>query len=137
MRGFRMLDTLIRKIPNLGNENGNIKLNLLNLRINHIRNPERSDTMFKREISRVFRDFEKDQALSQLKENAMQVYRTMLERSFNAEELHEFLAVSADVKEFNTTFEQNIKKVKSMYGYNIVIPAAASSTTNTQAVQAS
>lgn len=138
MRGFKMLDTLIRKIPNLGNENGNIKLNLLNLRINHIRNPERSDTMFKREISRVFRDFEKDQALSQLKDNAMQVYRTMLERSFNAEELHEFLAVSADVKEFNTTFEQNIKKVKSMYGYNIVIPAAASSTTtNTQAVQAS
>lgn len=140
MRGFRMLDTLIRKIPNLGNENGNIKLNLLNLRINHIRNPIRSDVIFKTEIARLFRDFEKDQALNQLKENAKQVYRTMLSRSFNAEDLQEFLAISTEVHEFNRTFEQNIKKVKNIYGYSIVIPTASESSAaapTTQAVQAS
>lgn len=97
----------------------NIKLGLLNLRIEHIhQKTEVSDWKFK--ISKMFRDCECKQALHQIWNNANTTYRDLLNKGFNAEEEPEFMSIMNNARVLNMQLPEDIKKIKKLFGYEII-----------------
>ena len=98
----------------------NIKLELLNLRIEHIHQKTCvQDLMFK--ISKMFRDCECKQALHQIWTNAKENYRVLLNTAFNTEDATMFMSIMNDARLLNTRLPNEVRKIKKLFGYDIEI----------------
>ena len=97
----------------------NIKLGLLNLRIEHIyMQTKKEDLKFK--ISKLFRDCECKQALHQVWNNANMKYRDLLNTAFNTEDESDFMAIMNMAQLLNTQLPIDLKKIKKLFSYEIV-----------------
>lgn len=117
MGAFNTLDNWIQKIANTGY--GEFKQRLLKCRVQCMREGSIEDPLFKKEVSRIHRNFERDQALHYLKETARIFYRRMLDRAFNAEQEHEFHEIVEELQKALLTFDASKKKIKNVYSYTI------------------
>lgn len=116
---FKSFDNWIQKIANSGHRE--FKQRLLKCRVQCMREGSIEDPLFKKEVSRIYRNFERDQALHYLKENAMIFYRRMLDRAFDAEQEHQFDEIVQELQKALVDFDTRKNKIKNVYSYAIKV----------------